>query len=350
MVWFWACVVQAWAHPFGAQTVAHDLAVEIDPQEVRASWRIDVPTPIILQDKIRSRQSSFERVLAEVGGTVQVLKDGQRTAGEIRSEEPFPSDATSWLFPVTVTAHSGSGGEVDWVFSNGTFTDLRGFHRFEIRIDDRLEVLDSSLLMRDAAGAFAWDASGRWREGEGYREVSVRVAPRRWLDRVWRQHVLRVSDQVGLREGARRTASQVWLTTPRVSWLPGVCIWIWVSLLSTAHPPARKERIWFRVFCVGSLMGLLCLGGGPGPMVQAVTAMLGVCGWMLGRDPKIRLGGLTLMLASVGATLGTWVGCGIALGCVGLGSSSRKRPPRWLQVGLAVCGVVWLLFRWWAVR
>jgi hypothetical protein len=350
VAWFWVCVVQAWAHPFGAQAVAHDLVVEIEPQEVKASWRIDVPTPIILQDMNRSRQSSFERVWAEVGGTVQVLKDGQRTTGEVRSGEPTPSDATSWVFPVTVTAHTGSEGEVDWVFSNGTFTDLRGFHRFELRIDARLEVLDSSLLMRDSTGEFAWDASGRWREGEGYREVSVRVAPRRWLDQVWRQHVLRVSDQGGLLEGARRTPGQVWLTTPRLSWLPGVCIWIWVSLLSTVQMTARKGRVGFRMFCVGSLMGLLALGGDHGPMAQAVMAMLGVCGWMLGRDPNLRLGGRMLLLASVGVTLGTWVGCGVALGCVGLGSSSRQQPPRWLQVALAGCGVVWLVLRWLATR
>jgi len=350
VAWFWVLVVQALAHPFGAEAVAHDLAVEIGPQQVKASWRIDVPTPIILQDMSRSRQSSFERVLAEVGGTVQVLEAGQRTVEDVLSGEPYPSDATSWVFPVTVTAHAGSEGEVDWLFSNGTFIDLRGFHRFEIQIDDRLEVLGSNLLMRDATGAFAWDASGRWREGERYREVSVKVAPRSGLDRVWRKHVQGMSEQVGLLEGARRTPRQVWLAGPRVPWLPGVCLWIWVTLLSTGRTRARKEAVWFRVFCIGSLMGLLCLTGDHQAMAQAVMSLLGGGCWVLGRHPDIKLGGLSLMVASVGATLGTWVGCGVALGCVGWGASSRLQPPRWLQLGLAGCGVLWLVLRWLAVR
>lgn len=350
MGWFWVCIALAWAHPFGAQAVAHDLVVEIDPQGVSASWRIDVPTPIILQDMSRSRQSSFKRVLAEVSGTVQVLKGGQRVVGAVRPEEPYPSDATSWVFPVVVNAHSTSGDVVEWVFSNGTFTDLRGFYRFDLRIDDRIEVLDSSLLMRDSSGAFAWDASGRWREGEGYREVSVKVAPRRGLDRVWRKYVQRVSGQADLLEGARLAPSQIWLTHPHVPWLPGVCIWIWMALLSTGHVSEGTRSTRFRVFCMGSFMGLLCLAGDHTPTVTAIAAILGGGAWILGRGPNSRFGGLTLMVASVGVTLGTWVACGIALCWVGLGSYSRQSSPRWVQLGLAALGVAWLMFRWLAVR
>lgn len=349
-MWLFVGILHAWAHPFGAQAVAHDLRVVVHADRVQALWGVDVPTPIILEDPGVSREQAFGRTMREVRGTVQVLAEGRAAGAGATSGEPYPSDATSWIFPVTVEAPRDTSREVEWVFSNGTFTDLRGFYRFSLQLDDSLEVIDSNLLLRGVHGEFAWDASDRWREGEGYREVTVTVGERTWVDRWWRRHIERRPETSGLLDGARLTSRQAWLTDPSVPWLPGLCVWS-LGLLSSGRDERLSRTGEGRAVLLAGLLTALMVWFAPsGAGVRALVGGVGGGVLLSSRTPRSRRAGRVLFVAGLGAACGTVVGAAGALVWMAVGSAARPFGSRHLTNVAVVCGVLWLCLRWWAVR
>ena len=349
-MWFLLGITQALAHPFGAEAVAHDLSVTIDRDTVRAVWGVDVPTPIILEDPHVSRGEAFGRTMREVRGTVQVLAEGRSVGMDAVAGEPYPSDSTSWVFPVALDAAREGAREVEWVFSNGTFSDLRGFHKFSLQLDDGLEVIDSSLLLRGAGGEFMWDASDRWREGEGYREVSVTVGERRWIDRVWRRHVEGRPATSGLLDGARLTPWQMWWTHPSVPWLPGLCVW-GVAWLSSGREERLASRFaWTSLALAGLGMTLMAWWAPNAPEVGALVGCVGGGVLFWGRAPRSQGVGLGLFVAGLGAALGTFVGAAGTLVWMAVGLTVRPLGARSVSKVALVCGILWLGFRGWAIR
>ena len=161
----------AWAHPFGDQAAAHRLEATVGPEGVRAVWSIDVPNAVILAGA-KSPEDGFRRIEVELASGLVIRADGADLELRRSRGEPHRSDEQSWVFPVHVEASWPEVPET-LTFENGNLVELRGFFRADVEIASGVAVGSSSLVPLDERGEPIVDHSGRWREGDEHRRVTL---------------------------------------------------------------------------------------------------------------------------------------------------------------------------------
>lgn len=177
----------ALAHPMGSDMNGHRLELQLEPEELRADYLVEVPTQRMVRD-LRSFLASrpagtgmdafaaaFEE---ELQGGLRLLVNGAPTRWERLSDEaPRESDSRYVTARLLLRAALPADARTVQVV-NGNLPDVQSLFLVSVQVSERLVVDDCSLWERGEDGRVARDRDGQWRMEERSRDVALSFRPR----------------------------------------------------------------------------------------------------------------------------------------------------------------------------
>ncbi len=172
----WSLELAAAAHPFGARYAAHHTVMDLHRDQITIRYTADVPATLLDQGH------TAESLQTELTSGLLLQVDRERV--DLRPVAPTEVRDNEDTNLVILSLHAATPSGYHLVeLSNGNLPLTPAWFASVVQVDGTLQVIDSSLLRwRDTT---AYDDSGRWRLGDGYRTVEVEVEHRGHLSQAW---------------------------------------------------------------------------------------------------------------------------------------------------------------------